>query len=237
MDFDLSERPGGAPRRRPGAARRRVAARGRARGRRRRRAAAATTSGPRWSSRAGSASRCAEERRRPRASARSSSRCCSRRSAATRRRCRSRPTVLAIDALDAAGDGRRRRAAGGAARHRRVAWSARADAVTATETGGGWALTGRPDPTLYAPSASSLVVVPAVAPDGPALFCGRPRRRRAARRPSRRWTGPASWAGRTSTRTPARAARRRRRRRRAARPGRGVRVGRDARRCRARCST
>src|SRR5262245_18119961 len=78
------------------------------------------------------------------------------------------PTVLAIAAFDAAGDGEsvERLVAGEAVGA--VAWSARADAVTATEAGASWTLSGRPDPTLYAASAA-LVLVPAVAPDGTAL--------------------------------------------------------------------
>ena len=50
-----------------------------------------------------------------------------------------------------------------------VAWSRRADAVRAEPAGSGWALQGRPDPVLYAPSASLAVVV-ATTGDGPALF-------------------------------------------------------------------
>ena len=50
-----------------------------------------------------------------------------------------------------------------------VAWSARPDAVVAEGDDDEWRLTGRPDPTLYAPSASVAVVV-AEAPDGPGLF-------------------------------------------------------------------
>jgi alkylation response protein AidB-like acyl-CoA dehydrogenase len=50
-----------------------------------------------------------------------------------------------------------------------VAWSARADAVRAERAGEEWRLTGRPDPTIYAPSASVAVVV-ATAGGGPALF-------------------------------------------------------------------
>ncbi len=111
---------------RRGAPRRRVAARGRA-------ANVVETGGDRsdriWArdGRAGLA-RCrrAGGPRRARASARSSSRCCSRRSAATRRRCPFAPTVLAIDALDADGP-RRRRASGSLLAARRigaVAWSA-----------------------------------------------------------------------------------------------------------------
>src|SRR5688572_9729515 len=80
------------------------------------------------------------------------------------------PTVLAIVALDAAGDADTvERLVGGEAVGT-VAWSARADAVTAAPAGDGWTLTGRPDPTLYAASAA-LALVPAVASDGPALFC------------------------------------------------------------------
>ncbi len=40
-----------------------------------------------------------------------------------------------------------------------VAWSTRADAVRAERTGSDWQLSGRPDPTPYAPSASIAVVV------------------------------------------------------------------------------
>jgi alkylation response protein AidB-like acyl-CoA dehydrogenase len=50
-----------------------------------------------------------------------------------------------------------------------VAWSARSDAVRAEGRGDQWHLTGRPDPTPYAPSAS-VAVVTAEAPDGPGLF-------------------------------------------------------------------
>jgi len=67
-----------------------------------------------------------------------------------------------------------------------VAWSRSADAVSAQRIGddpGGerWALTGRPDPTLYAPSASVAVVV-AATDEGPGVFAtdlgawGRPER-------------------------------------------------------------
>jgi alkylation response protein AidB-like acyl-CoA dehydrogenase len=80
------------------------------------------------------------------------------------------PTVLAIAALDAAGDGDavERLVSGDAVGT--VAWSARADAVTAAEAGSGWTLSGRSDPTLYAASAA-LALVPAEAAGGPALFC------------------------------------------------------------------
>ena len=50
-----------------------------------------------------------------------------------------------------------------------IAWSARADAVTAAGNGDTWALTGRADPVIDGPVAD-LAIVPAVAPDGPALF-------------------------------------------------------------------
>jgi alkylation response protein AidB-like acyl-CoA dehydrogenase len=62
-----------------------------------------------------------------------------------------------------------------------VAWSRRADAVLAESDGASWRLTGRADPTPYAPSASVAVVVAAAA-DGPGLFAvdldehGRPER-------------------------------------------------------------
>jgi alkylation response protein AidB-like acyl-CoA dehydrogenase len=78
------------------------------------------------------------------------------------------PTVLALDALVAAGasDLVDRLVQGGIGC---VAWTRDAGAVTAVEQGGGWALSGRPAPTLYAPSAS-VAVVAARASDGPALF-------------------------------------------------------------------
>ena len=79
------------------------------------------------------------------------------------------PTVLAIEALHAAGraDDVERLVSGDAVGS--VAWSARPDAVTAREEAGAWVLDGRADPTIYAPSASVLVVVAATA-DGPGLF-------------------------------------------------------------------
>jgi alkylation response protein AidB-like acyl-CoA dehydrogenase len=79
------------------------------------------------------------------------------------------PTVLAITALDAAGesDAFDRLVAGEASAA--VAWSARPDAVTAQEAGGDWALTGRPDPSVGAPSAA-IALVTAEAPGGPGLF-------------------------------------------------------------------
>jgi alkylation response protein AidB-like acyl-CoA dehydrogenase len=79
------------------------------------------------------------------------------------------PVVLAIHALETAGqqDVVNRLVAGDSLAC--VAWSARADAVTATETADGWTLSGRTDPVLAAPSASVALVVAAAA-DGPALF-------------------------------------------------------------------
>jgi alkylation response protein AidB-like acyl-CoA dehydrogenase len=89
-------------------------------------------------------------------------------------------TVLALDAL----------AAGGAAELAGrlidggvgcVAWTRSVDAVRAEPVGEKWALTGRPDPTPYAPSASVAVVV-AATDEGPGLFAvdldavGRPER-------------------------------------------------------------
>jgi len=50
-----------------------------------------------------------------------------------------------------------------------VAWSRGNDAVRAEEVSGVWQLTGRPDPTPYAPSASVAVVV-AMTPTGPGVF-------------------------------------------------------------------
>ena len=91
-------------------------------------------------------------------------------------------TVVALDALTtgSADELAEPLVAGGAIGC--VAWSRRLDAVSATANAeGAWILTGRPDPTPYAPSAT-VAVVPAVAPDGPAVFAvdldatGRPRR-------------------------------------------------------------
>ncbi|HEX2737033.1 MAG TPA: acyl-CoA dehydrogenase family protein [Acidimicrobiia bacterium] len=62
-----------------------------------------------------------------------------------------------------------------------IAWSRRAGAVRAEPDGDGWVLTGRPDPTPYAPSAS-VAIVAAVDAGVPALFAvdldavGRPSR-------------------------------------------------------------
>jgi alkylation response protein AidB-like acyl-CoA dehydrogenase len=78
-------------------------------------------------------------------------------------------TVLAIEALAAGGASEdvARLVAGEALGC--VAWSRRADAVTATLDGDGWHLHGRPDPVPYAPSAA-VAVLAATAPDGPGVF-------------------------------------------------------------------
>jgi alkylation response protein AidB-like acyl-CoA dehydrogenase len=78
-------------------------------------------------------------------------------------------TVLALGALAGAGraDDVERLLGGDAIGC--VGWSARADAVVASPAGDGWVLTGRPDPTLYAPSATIAVVV-AHTTEGSALF-------------------------------------------------------------------
>jgi alkylation response protein AidB-like acyl-CoA dehydrogenase len=89
-------------------------------------------------------------------------------------------TVLALDALSAGGASElaARLVEGGIGC---VAWSRNAGAVHAIRVGSGWTLTGRTDPTPYAPSASVAVVV-AATDDGPGLFAvdlevvGRPER-------------------------------------------------------------
>jgi alkylation response protein AidB-like acyl-CoA dehydrogenase len=50
-----------------------------------------------------------------------------------------------------------------------VAWSRNAGAVTATRDGDAWTLSGRPDPVVDGPVAD-VAIVPALGPDGPALF-------------------------------------------------------------------
>jgi alkylation response protein AidB-like acyl-CoA dehydrogenase len=90
------------------------------------------------------------------------------------------PAVLALDALVASDNATlaERLVAGGIGC---VAWSMDAEAVTARAQGGAWTLSGRPAPTLYAPSAA-IAVVSASTPDGPELFAvdldavGRPAR-------------------------------------------------------------
>jgi alkylation response protein AidB-like acyl-CoA dehydrogenase len=90
-------------------------------------------------------------------------------------------TVLALDALTSGDDGglaTRLLERGGIGC---VAWSRQAGAVRADAAGSGWALTGRPDPALYAPSAEVAAVV-ATSAEGPGVFAvdleatGRPRR-------------------------------------------------------------
>ena len=95
-------------------------------------------------------------------------------------------TVLALDALtagDETGLSNRLLERGGVGC---VAWSRRPDAVRAEARGaaaseGDWLLSGRPDPTVHAPSAEVAIVV-ALEPDGLGVFAvdleatGRPRR-------------------------------------------------------------
>jgi alkylation response protein AidB-like acyl-CoA dehydrogenase len=91
------------------------------------------------------------------------------------------PTVLALGALERAGEhewvDRLLEGEGTGC----VAWSARADAVGAAHDGSGWQLNGRAGPVVYAPSADVAIVVAAEA-EGPALFAldlaqlGRPAR-------------------------------------------------------------
>jgi len=79
-----------------------------------------------------------------------------------------RSSVLALDALRAGGDiERARRVADGALAC--VAWSRDPATVQAGEARGGWTLTGRADPTLYAPSAAVALAVASVG-DELALF-------------------------------------------------------------------
>jgi alkylation response protein AidB-like acyl-CoA dehydrogenase len=78
-------------------------------------------------------------------------------------------TVLALDALAAAGDTDDIAAILGGDGLVCVAWSRRGDALRADAAGSGWLLHGRPDPVPYAPSAAAAVVV-ADTPDGPGLF-------------------------------------------------------------------
>jgi alkylation response protein AidB-like acyl-CoA dehydrogenase len=78
-------------------------------------------------------------------------------------------TVLALEALAAAGAEERAAALLAAGRPACVAWSRRPDAVRGRAAGAAWTLSGRPDPTLYAPTAT-LAVVAAATDDGSALF-------------------------------------------------------------------
>jgi alkylation response protein AidB-like acyl-CoA dehydrogenase len=103
------------------------------------------------------------------------------------------PTVLAIEIARLAGDASlvERLLAGGTVAC--VAWSRRADAVTATPAGGDWALTGRPDPVPFA-SMAGIALVTAVDADGPGVFfvdldaVGRP-----AAEPAMDLTRPVAW--------------------------------------------
>ncbi|HZR13039.1 MAG TPA: acyl-CoA dehydrogenase family protein [Acidimicrobiia bacterium] len=79
-------------------------------------------------------------------------------------------TVLALGALHRAGHDERvgdLLATGSIAC---IAWSAARDAVRAARDGDAWVLSGRPDPTLYAPSASLAVVFALDGDDVPGLF-------------------------------------------------------------------
>ena len=77
--------------------------------------------------------------------------------------------VLAIDALVRAGSGERVESLLGGETLACVAWSKASGAVTASADGAGWRLSGRSDPTLFAPSAHLAIVV-ADSSEGPALF-------------------------------------------------------------------
>jgi len=57
-----------------------------------------------------------------------------------------------------------------------VAWSTRADSVSAATHESGWHLSGRSDPVVYGPAAD-LVLVPASSAQGPALFAVAPAER------------------------------------------------------------
>jgi alkylation response protein AidB-like acyl-CoA dehydrogenase len=74
------------------------------------------------------------------------------------------PTVLALDALVEAGQDRWVESLLGGG-HACVSWSRRPDAVRAEREGPAWRLRGRPDPVLYAPSATLAIVVAAVDAD------------------------------------------------------------------------
>jgi alkylation response protein AidB-like acyl-CoA dehydrogenase len=90
-------------------------------------------------------------------------------------------TVLALGALERAGEHERVDRLLSSVGAACVAWSARPDAVRADADGAAWALSGQAGPVPYAPSADLAIVV-ASAPDGPALFAldlaelGRPAR-------------------------------------------------------------
>lgn len=76
--------------------------------------------------------------------------------------------ILAIDALASTSDRRADALLAGEAVGC-VAWSRAPDAVRATGSGDAWTLSGRADPTLFAPSADVAVVV-AATESGPGLF-------------------------------------------------------------------
>jgi alkylation response protein AidB-like acyl-CoA dehydrogenase len=78
-------------------------------------------------------------------------------------------TVLALDALTAAGETDRVEDLLRGDVLTGVAWSRRGDAVRAETDGSHWRLHGRSDPVLYAPSALVAIVV-AETGDGPGLF-------------------------------------------------------------------
>ncbi len=112
------------------------------------------------------------------------------------------PTVLAIDVFLRIGDAATVAALLGGDQVACIAWSRRADAVRAEADGGGWVLTGRPDPIAFA-SVADLALVVATGADGPALFAvdleaaGRP-----AAEPAMDLTRPVAWL--PLERTPAR---------------------------------
>ncbi len=78
-------------------------------------------------------------------------------------------TVLALEALAAAGADDRVASLLAGDGLACVGWARRLDAVQGRVSGGRWTLSGGPDPTLYAPAAQ-LAVVPAATDEGPALF-------------------------------------------------------------------
>jgi alkylation response protein AidB-like acyl-CoA dehydrogenase len=77
--------------------------------------------------------------------------------------------VLAIDALTRAGRADAVAALLAGEQTACLAWSRVPAAVHAEPDGSGWRLSGRPDPTPYAPSAD-IAIVAAESPAGPALF-------------------------------------------------------------------
>jgi alkylation response protein AidB-like acyl-CoA dehydrogenase len=79
------------------------------------------------------------------------------------------PTVLALGALERAGEHDRADRLLSSEAAGCIAWSARSDAVRAEPDGAAWTLTGRTGPVPYAPSADVAIVV-ASDVEGPALF-------------------------------------------------------------------